>query len=108
MTSTAAKNAGNIAETASFAALPRTPGEAVRICLVKYFDFRGRASRSEFWWFVKPGDPKENAYVQHPAPPWEQASHCLAPYVRRRVHTQGWTRCGIVRVGHEQIFCKNS
>lgn len=51
MTSIAIDNAGNIAEAASFAALPRGPVEAVRICLAKYFDFRGRASRSEFWWF---------------------------------------------------------
>ncbi len=26
--------------------------EAVRTCLGKYGDFSGRASRSEFWWFV--------------------------------------------------------
>lgn len=26
--------------------------EAVRTCLKKYFDFKGRARRSEFWWFV--------------------------------------------------------
>ena len=25
--------------------------EAVKICLKKYFDFSGRARRSEFWWF---------------------------------------------------------
>lgn len=26
--------------------------ESVRVCLVKYADFEGRASRSEFWWFA--------------------------------------------------------
>ncbi|MDD9855601.1 MAG: DUF805 domain-containing protein [Gammaproteobacteria bacterium] len=51
MTSTVIDNAGNIAEVANFAAPARAPTEAVRICLVKYLDFRGRASRSEFWWF---------------------------------------------------------
>ena len=30
---------------------PRGPIKAVRVCFAKYFDFRGRASRSEFWWF---------------------------------------------------------
>ena len=29
---------------------PRGPIKAVRVCFAKYFDFRGRASRSEFWW----------------------------------------------------------
>jgi uncharacterized membrane protein YhaH (DUF805 family) len=26
--------------------------DAVKICLARYFDFRGRASRPEFWWFM--------------------------------------------------------
>ncbi|GGZ43023.1 DUF805 domain-containing protein [Asticcacaulis endophyticus] len=26
-------------------------GDAIGVCLKKYFDFNGRASRSEFWWF---------------------------------------------------------
>jgi uncharacterized membrane protein YhaH (DUF805 family) len=26
--------------------------EAVRVCLAKYFDFEGEASRPEFWWFL--------------------------------------------------------
>lgn len=26
--------------------------EAIRVCLIKYADFTGRASRSEFWWFT--------------------------------------------------------
>jgi uncharacterized membrane protein YhaH (DUF805 family) len=25
--------------------------ESIKICLEKYADFKGRASRSEFWWF---------------------------------------------------------
>jgi len=35
----------------NFAAPPRGPVDAVCICLIKFLDFRGRASRSEFWWF---------------------------------------------------------
>ncbi|MDA7966106.1 DUF805 domain-containing protein [Ruegeria sp.] len=27
-------------------------GEAVKTCFTKYYTFSGRASRSEFWWFV--------------------------------------------------------
>jgi uncharacterized membrane protein YhaH (DUF805 family) len=26
--------------------------EAIRVCLSKYADFHGRASRAEYWWFV--------------------------------------------------------
>lgn len=26
--------------------------EAIKVCLNKYADFSGRASRAEFWWFV--------------------------------------------------------
>jgi hypothetical protein len=26
--------------------------EAIRVCLTKYADFTGQASRSEFWWFT--------------------------------------------------------
>ena len=26
--------------------------ESIRVCLTKYADFNGRASRSEFWWFA--------------------------------------------------------
>ncbi len=26
--------------------------ESIRVCLSKYADFNGRASRSEYWWFV--------------------------------------------------------
>lgn len=28
------------------------PIQAIKICFVKYIDFRGRASRPEFWWFL--------------------------------------------------------
>ena len=28
------------------------PVEAVKTCFKKYFDFKGRARRSEFWWFM--------------------------------------------------------
>jgi len=43
--------ADNTTVTENFAAPPRGPVDAVRICLIKFLDFRGRASRSEFWWF---------------------------------------------------------
>lgn len=26
--------------------------ESIRVCFAKYADFSGRASRSEYWWFV--------------------------------------------------------
>ena len=26
--------------------------ESIKICFTKYVDFNGRASRSEYWWFV--------------------------------------------------------
>ena len=29
-----------------------TPGESVGTCLRQYSNFRGRATRSEYWWFV--------------------------------------------------------
>ncbi len=29
-----------------------TFGESIRVCLTKYADFAGRASRAEFWWFM--------------------------------------------------------
>ena len=35
----------------NYAAPPRNPIEAVATCLRKSFNFRGRASRSEYWWF---------------------------------------------------------
>jgi len=44
-------NGSNLAAK-NFAAPPRGPVDAVRTCLIKFCDFRGRASRSEFWWFL--------------------------------------------------------
>lgn len=38
-------DASNAGETMTFY-------EAIRVCLVKYADFNGRASRPEFWWFT--------------------------------------------------------
>jgi len=34
------------------AAPPRTFVEAIKVCLTKYFDGKGRASRSEYWYFA--------------------------------------------------------
>jgi len=33
------------------AAPPRAFGEAIKVCFQKYATFKGRASRSEYWWF---------------------------------------------------------
>ena len=38
-------------DTANYAAPPRTFGKAIKVCFLKYATFRGRASRSELWWF---------------------------------------------------------
>ncbi len=38
--------------TAHNGANPMTFYESIRICLKKYADFTGRASRPEFWWFM--------------------------------------------------------
>ena len=38
--------------TAHNGANPMTFNESILICLKKYADFTGRASRSEFWWFT--------------------------------------------------------
>ena len=35
----------------SGAAPPRSFGEAIKVCFQNYATFRGRASRSEYWWF---------------------------------------------------------
>jgi len=48
---TTVDNSGNLAAAENFAAPSRGPVDAIRTCLVKFCDFRGRASRSEFWWF---------------------------------------------------------
>ncbi len=42
----------NTPDPINHAAPYRGPIEAVRICLRKYVDLDGRASRSEFWWFA--------------------------------------------------------
>jgi len=34
------------------AAPPRTFGQAIKVCLTKYVDGKGRASRSEYWYFA--------------------------------------------------------
>jgi len=42
------------ASTASSSSIPNeqmTFGKAIATCLAKYFDFNGRASRAEYWWF---------------------------------------------------------
>ena len=39
-------------EPARGGATPMTFFESIRVCLAKYADFTGRASRSEFWWFA--------------------------------------------------------
>jgi uncharacterized membrane protein YhaH (DUF805 family) len=26
--------------------------ESIRVCFTKYFDFSGRATRAEYWWFI--------------------------------------------------------
>jgi len=49
---TASNNGIATVVTENFAAPPRGPVDAVRTCMVKFCDFRGRASRSEFWWFL--------------------------------------------------------
>lgn len=40
----------NVADSAAGRSM--TFFEAIRICLAKYADFTGRATRSEFWWFT--------------------------------------------------------
>ncbi|MEJ1963504.1 MAG: DUF805 domain-containing protein [Gammaproteobacteria bacterium] len=32
--------------------MPMTFLDAIKICVAKYADFNGRASRSEYWWFL--------------------------------------------------------
>lgn len=39
-------------EAARDGAVGMTFVESIRICLMKYADFAGRASRAEFWWFM--------------------------------------------------------
>ncbi len=35
----------------NYAAPSRTFTEAIEVCFAKYINFKGRASRTEFWWF---------------------------------------------------------
>ena len=52
-TSTAPANAAVSGVTSAVAKSPEeiTFTKAIPICFSKYFDFKGRASRPEFWWF---------------------------------------------------------
>ena len=43
---------GSLSSDAREADSPVTFFEAIRICLAKYAEFTGRASRAEFWWFA--------------------------------------------------------
>ena len=45
MQSSLGSNAGSAGGTLSFF-------DAIRVCLIKYAEFNGRASRPEFWWFT--------------------------------------------------------
>lgn len=45
MTTTVNANAGNEDTAMTFP-------EAIRVCLIKYAEFHGRATRPEFWWFA--------------------------------------------------------
>ena len=40
-------------DTANYAAPPRTFGKAIKVCFSENRTFRGRASRSELWWFYQ-------------------------------------------------------
>ena len=41
----------NNSDNLDYSAPPRSFIAAIKVCLAKYADFKGRASRSEFWWF---------------------------------------------------------
>ena len=41
----------NNSDNLDYSAPPRSFIEAIKVCLEKYAEFKGRASRSEFWWF---------------------------------------------------------
>ena len=47
-----AKNNAAPTDAVNYSAPPKTFSEAISTCFSKYFDFNGRASRSEFWWFA--------------------------------------------------------
>ncbi|MCC7358065.1 MAG: DUF805 domain-containing protein [Anaerolineales bacterium] len=46
------KMQGALGSTAGVSGRAPTFFKAIRVCLVKYADFTGRASRPEFWWFA--------------------------------------------------------
>ena len=46
------KMANEINSNTHSEASPLTFYESIRVCLAKYAEFNGRASRSEFWWFT--------------------------------------------------------
>ncbi len=48
----AAAGGGGSSGSALGAAPPRTFVEAIKVCLTKYIDAKGRASRSEYWYFA--------------------------------------------------------
>jgi uncharacterized membrane protein YhaH (DUF805 family) len=41
----------NNSDNLDYSAPPRSFIEAIKVCFAKYAVFKGRASRSEFWWF---------------------------------------------------------
>ena len=47
-----AKNNAAPTDVVNYSAPPKTLGEAISTCFFKYSDSKGRASRSEFWWFL--------------------------------------------------------
>ena len=44
-------NEVNNSDNLDYSAPPRSFIEAIKVCFTKYAVFKGRASRSEFWWF---------------------------------------------------------
>ena len=48
----AAGAAAGAAAVVGWPAPPRSFPEAIEVCLRKYVDFKGRASRSEYWYFI--------------------------------------------------------
>ena len=42
----------NNSDNLDYSAPPRSFIEAIKVCFAKYAVFKGRASRSEFWWFA--------------------------------------------------------
>ncbi|WP_196808798.1 MULTISPECIES: hypothetical protein [unclassified Butyrivibrio] len=40
--------------------------ESIKSVLTNFKDFKGRARRSEFWWFLKDSQPGENQWGPNP------------------------------------------